>query len=255
VEVTFLSGIKELVSVTWGAGTFNGLVAGQYTLTGDLTLTAGITNLNNRKASIAVVVEPNKVPTALTLSNATFAPDLNGTDGSSGPAEAFGAFATTDADDNQHTYALVSGTGSTHNDLFEIIGNQLYLKSNKGLYGQKTFTIRVRTTDPYQNTLEQDFTITKGLYLKGELKIVNAFTPNGDGTNDTWIIPELRYFNDVEIDVFDRAGIRLFHSNNPEQGWNGKSLNGEELKGPFLFVVHIKDINFVKKGVVTILKR
>jgi gliding motility-associated-like protein len=220
-----------------------------------LVLPAGTTNLGNKKAAIRVQVEPNLAPTALALSNATFPPDINGTDGTTGTPEAFGTFATTDLDDTQHTYTLVTGLGAINNDLFEIIGNQLYLKTNRGLYGKKTFSIRVRTTDPYQNTFEQVFTITKGVYLKGDLDIINAFTPNGDGYNDTWVIPQLRFFNDVEIEVFDRAGVLLFRTTNPELGWDGKSANGTELKGPFLYVLQIKDVNFVKKGVVTILKR
>jgi len=54
------------------------------------------------------------------------------------------------------------------------------------------------------------------------LKIVNAFSPNSDGTNDTWTIPELKFYNQLEVEVFDRAGVRLFHTTNPEKGWDGK---------------------------------
>ncbi|MGV3505337.1 MAG: Ig-like domain-containing protein [Adhaeribacter sp.] len=254
VEVTFLTGEKALVAVTWAPGSYNGNTPGAYTLNGKLTLPAGTTNQNNREALVTVLVLPNKAPTALTLDNAIFAPNIHGTDGRDGVPEAFGTFSTTDEDDSQHTYSLVNGLGAINNDLFEIIGNKIYLKSNRGLYGQKTFKILVRTTDPANNTFDQVFTITKGLYVKGDMEIVNAFTPNGDGYNDVWIIPELRFFNDVEIEVFDRSGIRLFRTTNPEQGWDGRAANGTELKGPFLFVLHIKEINFVKKGVVTILK-
>ncbi|MGV3640516.1 MAG: Ig-like domain-containing protein [Adhaeribacter sp.] len=255
VEVTFLTGEKAMVAVSWQPGSYNGNTPGSYALTGKLTMPAGTTNQNNREALVTVRVLPNKAPTALTLSNATFAPDIKGTDGKDGAPEAFGTFSTADEDDSQHTYSLVSGLGAIHNDLFEIIGNQIYLKSNRGLFGQKTFQILVRTTDPANNTFDQAFTITKGLYVTGDLEIITAFTPNGDGYNDVWIIPELRFFNDVEIEVFDRAGIRLFRTTNPEQGWDGRAANGTELKGPFLYVLHIKEINFVKKGVVTILKR
>jgi gliding motility-associated-like protein len=255
VEVTYLSGNKEQVGVSWLPGSYNGMAPGIYTLSGNLVLVPGMTNQDNRQAAIQVEVLPNQAPTALMLSNAVFAPDINGLDVTKGLPEAIGAFSTTDADDNLHTYTLVSGTGSTNNNLFEIVDGQLFLKSNKGLYGLKTFEIRVRTTDPYRNTFEQTFIITKGKYLKGTMEIVNAFTPNGDGINDTWVIPELRFYDNVEIEVFDRAGVRLFHTTNPEQGWNGRTRNGQELKGPFLFMLQIKDINFVKKGTVTVLKR
>ncbi|HEY4651905.1 MAG TPA: gliding motility-associated C-terminal domain-containing protein, partial [Pontibacter sp.] len=79
--------------------------------------------------------------------------------------------------------------------------------------------------------------------------------PNGDRINDTWSIPELRFYNNVEIEVFDRSGVRLFHSTDPEMAWDGRSANGQVLQGAFFYIVQVKDINLVKKGVVTILKK
>ena len=250
VEVTYSDNTMQSIPVTWSAGNYNGAVAGTYELTGTLNLAPGTTNQQNLTARVLVEVELNKVPTALTLSTTTFSPAILST-------EVIGTFTTTDVDDNQHTYTLEQGQGSKDNYLFRIQGNALYLLSNAGLSGKTQFSIRVRTTDPYRNTLEQVFSLSKGNYAKAvaDLKIVNAFTPDGDGINDEWIIPELKFYNQVEIDVFDRSGVRLFHTTNPEKGWDGKDLKGHILKGPFLYLVQVKDINLVKKGVVTILKK
>ena len=143
------------------------------------------------------------------------------------------------------------------NALFEVRGNQLFLLSNKGLSGKTSFSVRVRATDPYQNTFEQAFPLSKQAYAKAaaDLKIVNTYSPNGDGINDTWIIPELRFYNNVEVEIFDRSGKRQFHSTNPGLGWDGKANSGLELKGAVLYIVRIQDINLVKKGVVTILRK
>jgi len=250
VEVTYSDNTQQDVAVTWQEGAYNGLVAGTYELTGTLTLAPGTANQHNRQALIMVEVEPNKVPTALTLSQNTFSPNIAST-------EAIGTFSTTDADDTEHVYALVNGQGDTDNNLFEIRGNALYLKSNAGLSGKTRFSIRVITTDTYNNTLEQTFTLSKGAYAKAveDLKIVNTFTPNNDGINDEWTIPELKYYNQVEVEVFDRSGVRLFHTTNPEKGWDGRDQNGVVRKGSFLYMVQVKDINLVKKGVVSILKK
>jgi large repetitive protein len=255
VEVTYSDNTKQNVAVIWQPGAYNGAVAGTYELAGTLTLAPGTTNLAQVEAKMTVVVEPNKVPVALTISKTSFSPDIAGTDEAT--PEAIGTFATTDEDDNQHTYTLVSGVGSTDNNLFEISGNALFLKSNKGLSGPTSFAIRVRSTDAYQNAIEQTFTLTKQAYAKApaELKIVNTFSPDGNGRNDTWVIPELRFYNNVEVEVFDRAGQRLFRSTDPEMHWDGRALNGLELKGAFLYLVRIHDINLVKKGVVTILRK
>jgi len=250
VEVTYSDNTKQSIPVTWSAGNYNGDVAGNYELAGTLTLAPGTNNLQNLSALLVVEVQPNKVPTALALSKNTFSPNI-------APTEAIGAFATTDADDTEHVYTLVKGQGDANNNWFEIRGNALYLKSNEGLSGKTQFSIRVSTTDVYNNTFEQTFTLTKGEYAKAvaDLKIVNTFTPNNDGINDDWTIPELKFYNQVEIEVFDRSGVRLFYTTDPEKGWDGKDQNGLVRKGSYLYVVQVKDINLVKKGVVSILKK
>ncbi|MDX5480720.1 MAG: Ig-like domain-containing protein, partial [Hymenobacteraceae bacterium] len=250
VEVTYSTGAREQLNVTWTQGNYNGLVAGSYELTGELILAPMTTNLTQQIAKVTVEVQPNKVPTALAFSATTFKPEATAED-------VIGTLSTTDPDDNTFVYTLVSGAGDANNSLFEVKGDKLYLKSNKGLSGMTAFSIRVRSTDPYSNTIEKSLTLTKELYAKAEdqLKIVNAFSPDGDGINDTWIIPELRFYNNVEIEVFDRSGVRLFRTTNPEEGWDGRGLNGKVLQGAYLYIVQVKDIGMVKKGVVTILKK
>ncbi|GAB3204314.1 gliding motility-associated-like protein [Pontibacter aydingkolensis] len=250
VTVTYSDGKTEVIGVTWTQGTYNGTVAGNYVLNGQLALTAGTTNTGGKVAKITVVVEPNKVPTALAFSATTFKPDAKADD-------VIGTLTTTDPDDTQFVYTLVAGTGDADNSLFEIRGDKVYLKSNNGLSGQTQFTFRVRSTDPYQNTIEKAFTLSKGNYgvAEDKLKIVNAFSPNNDGINDNWFIPELRFYNSVEVEVFDRSGVRLFHTTDPEKGWDGRGLNGQVLKGAFFYIVQVKDINLVKKGVVTIISK
>lgn len=248
VGVTYSTGETAQVKVSWEAGTYDGTKAGPYVLTGILELAEMTTNLDNLTAQMTVEVQPNKVPTALAFSATTFKPDATA-------ADVIGTLSTTDPDDTEFVYALVSGEGDSHNSLFEIRGDQVYLKSNKGLSGMTSFTIRVRSTDPYLNTIERTFTLTKQAYDRtvDQLKIVNAFSPNGDGINDNWTIPELRFYNKVYIQVFDRSGVRVFETTDPEKGWDGRGPNGQILKGAFLFTVEVKDINWVKRGVVTIL--
>lgn len=250
VEVTYTSNEKQLVSINWNKGNYNGMVAGPYTLTGELVLTSGRTNLDNKVATVVVEVQPNKVPTALAFSATTFKPEATSD-------EVIGTLTTTDPDDTEFVYTFVNGDGDADNSLFEIRDNEVYLKSNNGLSGKVQFSIRVRSTDPYFNTIEKTFTLTKGKYGKTEdqLKIVNAFSPNGDGINDNWTIPELRFYNNVYIQIFDRSGVRVFETTDPETGWNGRSSNGQLLKGPYLYTVEVKDINWVKRGVVTILSK
>ncbi|HNK42247.1 MAG TPA: gliding motility-associated C-terminal domain-containing protein, partial [Flavobacteriales bacterium] len=58
------------------------------------------------------------------------------------------------------------------------------------------------------------------------LYVPNSFTPNGDGVNDIWHADgnNIGYFN---LNVFDRGGQVIFHSENFTYGWDGK-IDGED---------------------------
>lgn len=57
----------------------------------------------------------------------------------------------------------------------------------------------------------------------------NFFTPNGDGINDTWNIPDLSTLTNSTIKIFDRYG-RLVKELDPSgAGWDGISNNGDPL--------------------------
>lgn len=59
-----------------------------------------------------------------------------------------GSFSSTDQDSgNTFTYSLVSGTGSTDNGSFNILGNQLRISSVPNYEVKNSFSIRVRSTD------------------------------------------------------------------------------------------------------------
>ncbi|MER2999276.1 Ig-like domain-containing protein, partial [Pontibacter populi] len=247
VKVTYNTGEEDYLDVTWQKGNYNQLVAGKYTISGDLKLADNTTNFSNRKGTLIIEVEPNRPPTALTLSISKFKPEAE-------PTEVLGTFTTEDPDDEVFTYRLIAGEGDDQNSYFFIQDNELHLTSNKGLSGVVTFKIRVESKDPYNNTIEQTFTLTKSVYEPQEkIKLVNAFSPDGDGVNDTWTVPELRFYNEVEITVMDRAGVRLYQSTDPEKGWDGKGKNGEVQQGAYFYIIHVKDTGLVQKGVLTVL--
>ncbi|WP_158453775.1 Ig-like domain-containing protein [Pontibacter korlensis] len=249
VAVSYTDGDEESLKVVWSQGDYNSEVPGSYLIIGQLQLTENTSNSKNMTARVIVEVEPNQPPTALTISSDKFQPDIES-------EEMIGIFSTADPDDDRFTYELVSGQGDEHNNLFELRNiNQLHLISNQGLSGKSTFNIRVRSTDPYENIIEQSFTLTKTLYEPdGGIRLVNAFSPDGDNINDMWVVPELRYYNSIEVQVFDRSGVRLFQTTDPEKGWDGRGRDGRVVGGSYFYIIQIKDINLVKKGVVTVLK-
>ncbi len=69
----------------------------------------------------------------------------------------------------------------------------------------------------------------------------DGFTPNGDGTNDVWIIGDLTDFPNVEVAIFNRWGEQLFSSKGYSDPWDGK-YNGKELPvGTYYYVIDLKD--------------
>ncbi|MFN0201797.1 MAG: PKD domain-containing protein [Bacteroidia bacterium] len=53
-----------------------------------------------------------------------------------------------------------------------------------------------------------------------------AFSPNGDGINDVFFMTTT-FVKDFSMVIFDRWGKKIFESNNPSQGWDGK-INGKD---------------------------
>jgi gliding motility-associated-like protein len=199
---------------------------------------------NNHQDLIVKELKFNLNPVKIQLSNNLFKADHN-------TRIAIGKFSTVDEDDTQHTYEFVQGYDE---DKFEIVEDQLFLKSNKGLSGQYTFRIKVKSTDPSNNSINKEFELKKSTYKPdAPVKIPNAISPNNDGKNDTWIIPELRYYDIVQIEVFDRAGNRLFFTKDPEIGWDGKNVNGQVVQGSYFYMVRIGE--HVQRGVITVYKK
>lgn len=235
--------------VQWLAGNFNSTTPEQYNLSRQLILEANIFNAKSKETNIVVEVKRNVGPTNITLTGTSFKPDHNVT-------LPIGQFSTTDSDDNQHSYELVSGRGDSDNSLFVVRNNQLFLSTTKRLAGQFRFTIRIRSTDSGSNSIEKEFVIDKATYQPvTTIKVVNAFSPNNDGINDTWIVPELRYYDFVQIEVFDRVGNRLFYTKNPEKGWDGRNKDGQVVPGAYFYLILIDDIRVTQRGVITVHKK
>jgi len=52
--------------------------------------------------------------------------------------------------------------------------------------------------------------------------IPNAFSPNGDGFNDLWIIEGLELYPNAELRIFDRWGARVYYAEHaPDNPWEG----------------------------------
>jgi gliding motility-associated-like protein len=107
-----------------------------------------------------------------------------------------------------------------------------------------------------QETVE--FEVTPGPAANCVLRIFNAFTPDGDGKSDTWIIEniDLDEFKQNKVEIFNRWGQQVFsvrNYNNDDVVWNGESESGTELSsGTYFYIVEAGGITF--KGYIELIR-
>ncbi|RIW11929.1 gliding motility-associated C-terminal domain-containing protein, partial [Algoriphagus lacus] len=245
VRVTLSNGAQTDLPVTWNLTGYNPLLAAVYPLTGTLQL-GDIENPQDFKPTLLILVQDKIPPTDIALSNREFGANTS-------TNQAIGTLSTTDAQDNIHTYGLVNVTGND-GQYFRIEGNQLYLNTVDPLPGKTQFTIVVRSTDRVGNSIEKTFVLNRTRIPVDEVEIFNSFTPNGDGINDTWGIPDLQYFQGGRVQVFDRSGQRIFYTESPADRWDG-TFEGKEMPvGSYIWILESKETGEVRRGVLTLLR-
>jgi gliding motility-associated-like protein len=79
------------------------------------------------------------------------------------------------------------------------------------------------------------------LYTVGEEGIFNAFSPNGDGTNDWWKVPMVECYGENEVIIINRWGNEVWKGtnyNNTDVRWNGQNMNGVDVTdGTYYYII------------------
>ncbi|REE80358.1 gliding motility-associated-like protein [Lutibacter oceani] len=85
---------------------------------------------------------------------------------------------------------------------------------------------------------------------QGELEIPKGFSPNGDGTNDEFIIAGLHKYPNNSIQIYNRYGNMVYESNNYQNYWDGVS-SGKTRKlpaAPYFYVLSVNGGSKIVKG-------
>lgn len=93
-------------------------------------------------------------------------------------------------------------------------------------------TIPDPVAQPNETTVYTVTTVVNGCTYEDALTVevvrlvrpVNTFSPNGDGINDTWEVPELRSYPQADVSIYDRWGQRVFHSIGYREPFDGAGL-------------------------------
>ncbi|AYN03064.1 gliding motility-associated C-terminal domain-containing protein [Flavobacterium sp. 140616W15] len=79
--------------------------------------------------------------------------------------------------------------------------------------------------------------------------IPDGFSPNGDGTNDTYAIPDIDFlYPDYTLEIYNRYGNLMFKGNKNKPDWDGKNsdskiIDGVAPNGVYFYVVHFNKDN------------
>lgn len=116
------------------------------------------------------------------------------------------------------------------------------------------------TTDYILTVTQNGCTAMDTVTVEVSLPIVlpNTFTPNGDGTNDTWIIFRIESYPNCDVNIYDRWGQRVYHSigYTNQKPWDGTNSGAFLPAATYYYVIDLrtgdKDLD-IKTGSITII--
>jgi gliding motility-associated-like protein len=211
--------------------------------------------LTVEKIFIITISDLNEAPSELAISNTTIN-EYNKRNA------VIGNLSVSDPDASEsHTYTLVSGTGSTDNSLFSIEGNTL--KASQVFYfaNQNSYTVRARATDNSGLFTEATFIILiNDVSEETTVLAQNLLTPNGDGFNDIWEIPNIEQFQNNEVVVYNRGGKVVYNRKKYQNTWDGSDyskaleINKYLPNGTYYYNIILNPGDTPIKGFITILR-
>jgi gliding motility-associated-like protein len=118
--------------------------------------------------------------------------------------------------------------------------------------GSNVMSVEVTAQDG-TTQIEYTITIKRGAPV-ADVKPTNILTPNGDGKNDTWYIPDIQLFPDNYVKVFDRGGRQVYYKKSYNNDWDG-TLSGNPLAaGTYYYIVYLGQGFSMIYGYITLLR-
>jgi gliding motility-associated-like protein len=129
-------------------------------------------------------------------------------------------------------------------------------------YPTATTTYTITETDPNGCVATDQFTVWVRTEPNADIFAPTAFTPNGDGANDYFLIYGQDIVNILNLSIFDRWGELIYQNQNiapgdEQAGWDGFFLGNNAATGVYAFIAEIElkgGTVVVSKGNVTLLR-
>jgi gliding motility-associated-like protein len=87
-----------------------------------------------------------------------------------------------------------------------------------------------------------------------EILAPNAFSPNGDGINDRWVVEGLNDDPEARILIYNRYGTLVYETTGKQTYWDGKSKDHAVSAGIYYYVIFAKNSANPLKGSITLIK-
>lgn len=151
------------------------------------------------------------------------------------------------------TVVLTASGGSTYQwaNASGIISGQNAATLNIRPAQQTTYTVSV--TNANGCSAQKEITISvKDNY--DVIKGANILTPNGDGTNDKFVIKNIDLYPNNEVKIFDKAGRLLYSKKSYDNQWDGTVSGSALAEGTYYYIIDFGPGLAKKKGFITIIR-
>lgn len=133
----------------------------------------------------------------------------------------------------------LTGSGGAHYSWSPAIG----LSDSKASSPVATPDETTRYTLTVKNEEGCEDTTSVVVTVRQLLEIPNAFSPNGDGVNDTWEIKNIEYFPDAKVEVYNRWGSLVFEKVSYRNEWHGTYRGARLPVSTYFYVITIPGKN------------
>jgi gliding motility-associated-like protein len=204
------------------------------TVNGTMTYTVTGTDANGCTSQAQVIV------TGLPLPNANFSPDVT-----TGAIPLTVNFTNTSTNANSYTWDFGNGSGT----------NTLSLANTSTIYSEiGVYTAWLFASNGY---CEDSTSTIININLPPWIFVPNVFTPNADGSNETWMV-QTENMASIDLIILNRWGNVMAKIEDLNGGWDGKTSDGSNATaGTYFYKYEAKALNgeeFSGHGFLTLIR-
>lgn len=149
------------------------------------------------------------------------------------------------------TLAATSSGGTAV--LFESLNNSIASVSGSQVTGVAKGSVQIRAYNSGNANYNSAETFITVQVSSSHKDIMNLFTPNTDGFNDLWELPQIDEWGRCDVRVFSRSGKLVFADDDYDNTWDG-TLDGNPVpEGPYYYVIKTENAGTIK-GTVNIVR-